>query len=62
MYSKIDMIDLEKNLSSNPIKILEDWQPLDLQQAARTFPAAMYTSPEIYRWEQERIFGKLLRS
>ena len=58
MYSKIDMIDLEKNLSSNPIKILEDWQPLDLQQAARTFPAAMYTSPEIYRWEQERIFGK----
>ncbi len=34
------------------------WQPRSLQQEAVTLPAEMYSSPEIYRREQEQIFGK----
>lgn len=52
------MVDLSNNSLSNAIKIIEDWQPQDVKQAARTFPQEMYTSSAIYRWEQERIFGK----
>lgn len=38
--------------------LLQQWQPLNLVSEAVTFPAEMYTSSDIYRLEQERIFGK----
>ncbi|MDX2243713.1 MAG: aromatic ring-hydroxylating dioxygenase subunit alpha [Leptolyngbyaceae cyanobacterium bins.302] len=38
--------------------LLQQWQPLDLTSEAVTFPATMYTSPDVYKLEQECIFGK----
>jgi phenylpropionate dioxygenase-like ring-hydroxylating dioxygenase large terminal subunit len=40
------------------ISFLESWQPQFLESEARTFPAEMYTDPEIYRLEKRHIFGK----
>lgn len=37
---------------------LQSWQPRSLSSGAVTLPAEMYYSPEIYRLEQEQIFGK----
>lgn len=37
---------------------LQAWKPLCLQNEATIFPAEMYTSEEIYRLEQKRVFGK----
>jgi len=34
------------------------WQPQSLKSSAVTLPAEMYVSPEIYRLEQQTIFGK----
>lgn len=41
------------------ITFLQQWQPLNLTSEAVTFPAEMYTSMDIYKLEQERIFGKV---
>jgi phenylpropionate dioxygenase-like ring-hydroxylating dioxygenase large terminal subunit len=37
---------------------LRSWQGRSLQHEAVTLPAEMYYSPDIYRLEQEQIFGK----
>ena len=37
---------------------LQTWKPQALKSEAITFPAEMYTSAEIYKLEQEYIFGK----
>ena len=37
---------------------LQSWQPQALKSEARTLPAELYTSPKIYRLEQQQIFGK----
>jgi hypothetical protein len=42
----------------NELSWLETWQPRSLSTEAVTLPAEMYFSPEIYRLEQEKIFGK----
>lgn len=47
---------LQQNAKSNDW--LETWQPRSLKSEAVTLPAEMYFSPEIYRLEQQRIFGK----
>ena len=53
------------NVNSIPVRtspkeqeILQSWQPRSLQHEAVTLPAEMYYSPEIYRLEQQQIFGK----
>jgi phenylpropionate dioxygenase-like ring-hydroxylating dioxygenase large terminal subunit len=45
-------------LSPNGLSWLEKWQPRSLSTEAVTLPAEMYFSPDIYRLEQEKIFGK----
>ena len=37
---------------------LQSWKPQALKSEARTLPSELYTSPEIYRLEQQQIFGK----
>ncbi|HEY9643795.1 MAG TPA: aromatic ring-hydroxylating dioxygenase subunit alpha [Coleofasciculaceae cyanobacterium] len=37
---------------------LPSWQPRSLQHEAVTLPAEVYYSPEIYRLEQQQVFGK----
>lgn len=44
--------------SPNPLSFLQQWRPLNLKREAVTFPAEMYTSPEIYQLEKQCIFGK----
>lgn len=36
----------------------QKWRPQSLSSEAVTLPAEMYDSPEVYRLEQEQIFGK----
>jgi choline monooxygenase len=36
-----------------------NWQPRSLTKEGKAFPAEMYISPEVYRLEQQHIFGKL---
>ncbi len=45
-------------LSQIQTSFLKTWKPQSLQREATTFPAEMYTSEEIYRLEQEQVFGK----
>lgn len=52
-------VDQGLNIASHTSKsFLQEWQPYDLDREAISFPSEMYTSPEIYRLEQDRIFGK----
>ena len=44
--------------ASQVLHWLEDWKPSSLVKEALTLPAEMYYSSEIYRLEQEKIFGK----
>ncbi|WP_193908254.1 aromatic ring-hydroxylating oxygenase subunit alpha [Vasconcelosia minhoensis] len=37
---------------------LRDWQPRSLSQSALTLPSEFYSSAELYRLEQQQIFGK----
>lgn len=44
--------------ASTIIDWLQSWQPRSLHTEAIALPAEMYTSPEVYRLEQQQIFGK----
>jgi phenylpropionate dioxygenase-like ring-hydroxylating dioxygenase large terminal subunit len=52
---------MESPMVSSPERVASSttgWQPQSLKSSAVTLPAEMYTSPEIYRLEQQTIFGK----
>lgn len=42
----------------SPFSVLDSWKPQSLIHEATTLPAELYTSEEIYRLEQQLIFGK----
>jgi phenylpropionate dioxygenase-like ring-hydroxylating dioxygenase large terminal subunit len=54
----VNLIGTEPDQKSKQPAWLQTWQRRSLSSEAITLPAEMYSSPEIYRLEQERIFGK----
>ncbi|MBD2070472.1 aromatic ring-hydroxylating dioxygenase subunit alpha [Leptolyngbya sp. FACHB-671] len=54
----VNLIGTELDQKSKQPAWLQSWQPRSLSSEAVTLPAEMYSSLEIYRLEQERIFGK----
>jgi choline monooxygenase len=51
-------IGAKKDSSRHRLSWLEAWKPRSLTTEAVSLPAEMYSSAEIYRLEQEQIFGK----
>ena len=54
----MDSLTSESTMKEEFCNFLLKWKPQALKSEARTFPAEMYTSVEIYKLEKERIFGK----
>lgn len=48
-----DILDAERKVNG-----LQSWRSRSLTNEAVTLPAEMYYSPEIYRLEQQQVFGK----
>lgn len=47
-----------KRNSYNGLSWLKSWKSRSLKSEATSLPAEMYSSPDVYRLEQEHIFGK----
>jgi phenylpropionate dioxygenase-like ring-hydroxylating dioxygenase large terminal subunit len=55
----VNLIQSEtQSKSSSELSWLKSWKPRSLKREATTLPAEMYSSPDIYRLEQEQIYGK----